>query len=362
MAATEERTEQATPKRRKDAREKGQVAKSMELNGAVSMLAGLMAWKTFGPGTAARWQELVGAHIRQASVLTHLTPDALQVVCRDSIREYLLLVTPILLVSLVAGVATNILQSGFLFSTQPLAWDFKRLDIFQGIGRMFSQRAAMELVKSTAKAAVVGYIIVQFFRQRISEVLGIIKQDPMLVGSSLGRLCLDLLVRTSLALAVIAIADYAFQRWQFEKTLRMTKEEVKEEFKRTEGDPQIKGRLRQLQRQYARKRMMADVRRATVVVTNPTHLAIALCYEPGKTPAPIVLAKGQRLVAQKIKEIARENNIPVIENKPLAQALYAQCEIGDSIPLELYRSVAEVIAFVLAQSGQLPTGVTAQPS
>ena len=357
MASNEERTEQATPRRRLDAREKGQVAKSMELNATASMLAGLLAWQAFGPRCAAQWQLLTAAHIRQAGVLTQMTPDAMQVVCRDSIREYLLLILPILLVSLVAGVATNILQSGFILSAQPLAWDFKRLDPFQGIARMFSSRAMMELVKSSAKASVVAYVIVEFFHQHIAEVIGITRQNPMLVGSMLGRLCLELLVRTSLALAVIALADYAFQRWQFEKQLRMTKQEVKEEFKRTEGDPQVKARMRQLQRQFARKRMMADVANATVIVTNPTHLAIALRYEPGVTPAPIVLAKGQRLVAERIKALARAKQIPVIENKPLAQALYAQCEIGDRIPLELYRSVAEVIAFVLSQSGRLPVPV-----
>ena len=354
-----ERTEEATPRRKKEAREKGQVAKSMELNAAAGMLAGLLACRAFGPRYAADWQETTAAHIRQASVLTHMTPDTLAVVGRQSILEFFHLVLPVLLSCMVAGVASNVLQSGFMLTGQPLTPDFKRLNPFQGLARMFSQRAAMELAKSAAKASIVGYVIYQFFQQHVAEVVGITRQDVSTIGSSLFRICIDLLLRTTMALAVIAVADYAFQYWQFQKTLRMTKQEVREEYKRTEGDPLIKSRQRRQQRQYARKRMMTDVKRATVVITNPTHLAIALRYIPGEMTAPVVLAKGQALIAEKIKEIARANRVPIMENKPIAQALFKQCEIGDMIPVELYRSVAEVIAFVLRESGQAPALPTA---
>lgn len=345
-----ERTEQATPRRRQDAREKGQVAKSIEVNAAVGLLAAVLAWKMLGGGMATTWQRLLVEHIHEAGVTDHLTTTMVQKVTATSIMEFFQLVLPILLVSMVAGVAANVLQTGFLLVPNTLAPDMQRLNPLQGLARIFSSRTAIELVKSGVKAALVGYVIYGFFRQQAPVILMITRQDPLLIAPTLGRLALELLLRTSLVLAIIAVADYAFQRWQFEKTLRMTKEEVKEEYKRTEGDPLIKSRTRQRQRQIARQRMMADVPTATVVVTNPTHLAVALRYEAGMT-APIVVAKGQRYIAEKIKAVAREHGVPVVENKPLARALFAQCDIGAMIPVEFYRTVAEVLAFVYAQSG-----------
>jgi flagellar biosynthetic protein FlhB len=351
MAGQEERTEQATPRRRQEAREKGQVAKSMEVNAAASLLAIYAGLKALGPQVVASWVNYATLQFREAGT-TVLTPEAMQVLLRAAGGTYLACTMPMLAVILAAGVGVNMVQTGVILSSQPLAFDFSRLNPIQGIGRMFSLRALMEMVKAAVKAVCLGYIIYDFFKARAGAILGLISQSPLQIGPSLVTLVMDLLLRAVVMLVVLAVADYAFQRWQFEKNLRMTKQEVKEEYKRTEGDPLIKMRLRQRARELARSRMMADVARATVVVTNPTHIAVALRYEPGVTPAPRVLAMGQRLMAERIKAMARTHHVPIVENKPLARTLFAQCDVGDYIPPALYQAVAEIIAFVYRQSGR----------
>jgi len=349
---SQERTEQATPRKRQDAREKGQVAKSMEINATLGLLAALLALKWFGASLVTRLQEFTVTHLRQLGHEPQLTGAVLQTTFLQAGGGFLRIVLPFLLFVMVAGIASNLVQTGFVFSTRTLAFDFARLNPVQGFARMFSQRSATDLAKSTAKAAVLGYIIYSFFVHRGSELTRLVCLPFNQIAPNLFNLCMDLLIKATCIMLVIAGLDYLFQRWQFEKTLRMTKQEVKEEYKRLEGDPQVKGRIRRRQREAAQRRMMTDVPKATVVITNPTHLAIALRYEPGKMAAPQVLAKGQRLIAQKIKEIAAQHRIPVIENKPLAHALFKTCDVGDIIPVEFYEAVAEIIAYVFAQSGR----------
>jgi len=266
--------------------------------------------------------------------------------------SFLGMMLPLLLVLGAASLAANMLQVGFLFSSEALAFDFSKLNPLQGLVRMFSMRSFVEMMKSLLKAGVVTWVIIDFFKTRVVQALEMLQDDFDALGPTIFRLAMALLLRAVSVLLVIAIADYAWQRWQFEKSLRMTKEQVKEEYKRTEGDPMVKGRIRGKQRMLARQRMMAAVPTATVVVTNPTHLAVALRYDPASMDAPLVVAKGQRLVAARIKEIAKEHGVPVMENKPVARALYDACEVNESIPLELYRAVAEIIAFVMKQSGR----------
>lgn len=350
--ANEERTEQATPRKRKDAREKGQVAKSMEINATLGLLATLLALKWLGPSLIAGWKELAAGNLSMIGHTSDLSIPVLQTAFIHSGGGFLRLVMPLLLVVMVTGIVSNVLQTGFIFSAKSLAFDFARLNPAQGITRMFSMRSATDLLKSTAKALVLGGVIYSFFRHHSTELTTLSTLDLQQLGPKLSSMCLDLLLKATMVLIVIAGLDYIFQRWQFEKTLRMTKQEVKEEYKRLEGDPQIKGRIRQKQREIAQRRMMSDVKKATVILTNPTHLAVALLYDPDNMAAPKVVAKGQRLIAQKIKELAKEHHIPVIENKPLARSLFAACEIGDVIPAELYEAVAEIIAFVFMQSGR----------
>jgi len=349
---SEERTEQATPRKRQDAREKGQVAKSMEVSATLGLLASLYAIKWFGPSLVTSWQAFSVAHLRNLGNEPQLTGTVLNTMFLQAGGGFLRMILPMLLFVLAAGVASNVLQTGFVFSTKTLAFDFARLNPMQGIARMFSQRSATDLLKAMAKAGVLSYMVYSFFHNRGSEVTRLITLPYQQLGPNLVDLCLDLLIKATCVMLVIAGLDYGFQRWQFEKSLRMTKQEVKEEYKRMEGDPQVKGQIRRRQREVAQRRMMSDVPKATVVITNPTHIAIALRYEPGKMAAPQVLAMGQLLIAQKIKEIAAKHRIPVVENKPLARALFAVCKVGDVIPVEFYEAVAEVIAFVFKSSGR----------
>ncbi|MHB0936627.1 MAG: flagellar biosynthesis protein FlhB [Armatimonadota bacterium] len=349
---SEERTEQATPRKRQDAREKGQVAKSMEISATLGLLASLLAFKWFGPALVTAWQSFSVAHLRHLGHEPQLTGAVVQTTFLQAGGSFLRMILPMLLFVLAAGVASNVLQTGFVFSTKTLAFDFARLNPLQGIKRMLSQRAAVDLFKAMAKAGVLGYMVYSFFRNRGDEITRLACLPYTQLGPNLVDLCLDLLIKATCVMLVIAALDYFFQRYQFEKSLRMTKQEVKEEYKRTEGDPQVKGQIRRRQREAAQRRMMADVPKATVVITNPTHIAIALRYEPGKMAAPQVLAMGQLLIAQKIKEIAAKHRIPVVENKPLARALFAACEVGDVIPVEFYEAVAEVIAFVFKSTGR----------
>ncbi len=351
MADGQEKTEQATPRRRKDARDKGQVARSFELTAMLSLLAGMLAFRAVSAPMVTAWQEFAQASIMRASV-AQLTVETLQAEMLTAGFSFLRIVLPLMLVLMVASLAANMLQVGMLFSAQALAFDFSRLNPLAGIGRMFSMRAMVEVLKSLAKAGMVAWVIVDFFRQRIFHDIGLLQVSHQELAPMIFGMVLDLVVKTTIMLLVIAIADYAYQRYQHEKSLRMSKDEVKEEYKRLEGDPLVKGRIRGKQRAMARQRMMSAVPTATAVITNPTHLAVALRYEPETMDAPLVVAKGQRLVAARIKEIARAHGVPVIENKPVARALYDACEMGSTIPMDLYRAVAEIIAFVMKPAGR----------
>jgi flagellar biosynthetic protein FlhB len=328
------------------------VVKSVEVNAAAVLLASIYFIRANGDGFVTSWSEFTTKHLMQVGSFD-LTLDTLPLILRTAGELFLRLVLPLLGAVMVAGVSTNLAQSGLVFAAQSMQFDFARLNPLQGLTRMFSQRAAVDMGKSILKAGIVGYVIYGFFRDRSGDIVQLITIDPAQIGPELFRLALDLLLKTAMMLSGIAAVDYMYQRWQFEKSLRMTKQEVKEEFKRTEGDPLVKSYIRQRQREFMRRRMMSDVAQATVVITNPTHLAVALRYDPGQMPAPRVVAKGQRLMAERIKDMARQHGVPVIENKPLARSLYAQCDIGQLIPAELYQVVAEVLAFVFRQSGRV---------
>jgi flagellar biosynthetic protein FlhB len=347
----EERTEQATPQKRKEVRERGQVAKSMEVNAAVGLLAGVMAIKFFGGDFVKVWTEMAQMYLPHAHGGNGTLPFMEQALLHG-LLGYARLIFPFVASILVLGVASNVVQTGFLFSTKTLAPDFARLSLTQGFERMFSMRALVDLGKSSVKAFIIGYITWDFIRNHGEDIVRLILSSQQSIGTIIADLCWGFSLRVAIVFVVIATLDYIYQFWQFERTIRMTKQEVKEEYKRTEGDPLVKSHIRARQRDMARRRQMADVRTATVVLTNPTHLAVALRYEIGTMAAPVVVAKGQRLVAEKIKAQAHQYNIPVIENKPLARALFAQCAIGQTIPQELYLAVAEIIAFVYRETGR----------
>jgi len=349
--AADDRTEQATPRKRQEARQKGQVARSGEVSAAVGILACLLALRVAGPYMAGGLAGVVRSGFAFAPYAT-LSQEQVASGMISSLLAMAKILAPVLGAAAVAAVAGNICQVGFNFTLQPLAPDWNRVNPVLGFARIFSVRALVELAKSLLKVAVVGWVCYGYLRGNYHLIAAMSSMSHGGIFAAVGYLAWQLFLRAAAVLMIIAGFDYAFQRFQFERSIRMTKQEVKDDWKRSEGDPLIKSRLRQRHRELARARMMQEVARATVVVTNPVHLAVALRYVPREMEAPEMVAKGQRLVAERIKEVARENSVPIVENPELARALYHQVEIGQRIPADLYQAMAEIIAFVYRLSGR----------
>jgi flagellar biosynthetic protein FlhB len=260
---------------------------------------------------------------------------------------------PILGAAVLAGIAINLMQVGFLFTTKPLGVKFSKINPINGFKRMFSTRTLVDLFKSLLKITVVGLIAYTDYRNLMDAFPTYMGRDVYITFIHIMRTAFLMALKMCIAMVFIAAADFLYQWWKYEKDLRMTKQEVKDEHKMMEGDPQIKSKIRQKQRQMSAMRMMSKVPGADVVITNPTHYAVALKYEESMGSAPIVVAKGQDYIARKIKEIALEHNIEVVENPPLAQSLFALCEVDDEIPADLYQAVADILVFVYRQKGKV---------
>ena len=338
-----EKTEEPTAKKRGDARNKGQVAKSQELNAAFVLLAGFL-------GLRVLWEYIYG---NIAGYATYVLSNLGQSTTTEAISEIFLGIMlllgktalPIMLGIMIFGLGINLYQVGFLITTEPIGFNLDKLNPINGFGRIFSKRSLIELVKSVFKIIVIGFFLYLFLKDEIPYMPYFIYYDLVHSMTEIADKIFAMAFQVIAVIFVLAVADYAYQQWQMTQDLMMTKQEVKDEYKQSEGDPQIKGKIKQKQRQMAMQRMMQEVPKADVIVTNPTHLAIAIMYQAGMV-APVVLAKGQDLVAERIKNIAREHNIMIVENKPLARALYAAVEVGGSVPQELYQAVAELLAFV----------------
>lgn len=341
----EDKTEAATPRKREEARKKGQVARSSEANSALVLLSALIVLKYTGGRITSVLQDTT------VRLFTHLPSgdiklEMVQAGAIALVLELGMALVPLLATVFVVAFCANVAQVGLLISMEPLMPKMSKLDPLGGMMRMFSSRSAVELGKAVLKVTLVAWVVYGFLRAEYPTVVQLVGADYQTMCSGIGTLAWKLLLKTTTVILIIAIFDYIYQRFQNEKNLRMTKQEVKEDMKRSEGDPQIKSRIRQRQREMSRQRMMQDVPKADVVVTNPTHFAVALKYDSEVSSAPKVLAKGQNLIALRIKEIAYENRVPVVENKPLARALYKSVDIGDEIPADLYQAVAEVLAYV----------------
>lgn len=350
----EERTEAATPRRREELRRRGQVARSPDLVSAAVLLAGLLALRFMGEELLRQTADLSQQLWRDLHQ-PDLTPATVGRLSGLLVPWLVQVLGPLMAVLAAVGLLANLVQTGLLITWSPLAPDLNRINPVQGLRRLLSWRALVDLVRATLKLAVVSLVVYQTLRGRL-EVLLLLPLQPL--GSSLAQvwgLAWNLLLAAAGALLALAVLDYGYQRWSYERSIRMTREEVREELKQTEGHPLIRQRIRQLQRAVARRRMMAAVPRAQVVITNPVHLAVALQYLLGQMRAPRVVAKGERLLAEQIKQVARAHGVPVVENPPLAQALYRTVEVGQEIPPALYQAVAEVLAFILRLRGTLPT-------
>jgi len=353
----QERTEAATQKRRDDTRREGRIPRSQELSAATLLLAGTGTLAMAGGATLAT--QAVHMLALGAGRLTAVPLGAGDAVLllREVGRGALLALLPLLIGVGGLTLLVNAVQARGVISVDPVLPKFSHIDPISGLKRLVSVEALFNVFKALLKLIVIGCVAWLVFHRAWPQILstsGI--QVPQILGVT-RVLAIRLALLVGLAFLVVAAIDYGFQVWQYERNIRMTKQEVIQEHKESEGDPAVKGRIRQLQRAMARKRMLSKVSTADVVVTNPTHIAVALKYDPLVAPAPIVVAMGERLLAQRIKDIAHKAGVPVVENKPLARALLAGAKLGSPVPPALYVAVAEVIAFVFGRKGKpLPVG------
>jgi len=341
-----DKTEKATPKRREEARKRGQVAKSIDLNGAVVMIAGLLAISLFAPHTVGVAEDALRDGLANVARPQQLMSAAgLGALFSATVKAFVLGVAPVAAVCLVAGVLANVAQSGIKPATHALVPDPKRLNPAAGFKNVFGMRIVFETAKNLAKVGVVGAIVAQTLIPRLTEVSATVGTNPAALGALLFKTVFAIAQRAALAYLLISAVDFAYQRIRHERSLRMTKDEVREEMKQHSLPAEVKSAQRRRQLQAARARMMAAVPQADVVVVNPTHFAVALKYD-GTRPAPECVAKGQDLIALQIRRLAEEHGVPVIEDRPLARSLHAAMEIGQIVPEELYQAVAQVLAYV----------------
>jgi len=354
-----DKTEAPTPKRLEEAREEGRVARSIELNSAAVLMLG--PYLLLGPGKSLfQWVKTYLVETIAALSTKELTAIA----ARELFIQLALGILPklavILVIILLTGAVITLAQTKFLWSTKRSKFDFKKVNPIQGFKRIFSGQGLVELAKALLKLGVIGWVAFSFLKGKVNELAWLGNVDLRSGIQSLTDLASALAVRVGTTYLILAIADYAYQRYQFMKSMKMSKEEIKEDFKRSEGDPFMRGRIRSQQRALARNRMMSNVPKATVVITNPTHIAIAIEYSGTNMSAPKVLAKGANIMAQRIVDIAREHNIPVVQNIPLARTIFKTVEIEQQIPPDLYIAVAEILAYIYRLKGRIPRPAKAQ--
>lgn len=347
-----EKTEKATPKKRQDARKKGQVAKSQDLSGALVLLSGFLCLTAFGGYIKERLVALF-TDVFYNRLTMNVTKENVMTMLGDYAIQILLLLAPMFLVVMVMAVIANYAQVGFMLTGEPLKMKLSKLDPIKGFKNIFSIRSLVEFAKTLIKLTIIGYLVystIWGIRGSISALGNISVEDTF---HFVAQVAMNLGLKISAALFVLAALDYIYQRYEHEKSLKMSKQDIKDEYKKMEGDPMIKGKIRERQRRMAMQRMMQEVPKADVIITNPTHFAVALKYDGSKMDAPQVVAKGQDYMALRIKEIAKEHGVITMENRPLARALFKRTEIGDIIPADLFQAVAEVLAYVYKIKGKV---------
>ena len=347
LFAADGKTEKATPKKKKDARKKGQVLQSREISTAVVLTFVLISLRIFGKNIYIENVIFMKKVLTEYPKVDNLfTINSLSTLFLEGLTVLLKTTVPILAIAAITGLIAGYAQVGFLFTLKTLGVKFSRINPISGVKRMFSMRSIVELFKSIAKILIIGYTAYSYLKGQEKEIINTINMDVINIGIYIATTSINVGIRICMVLIILSIFDYLYQWWEYEKNLRMTKQEIKEEFKQVEGNPAIKSKIKQKQRQISMRRMMQQVPKADVIITNPTHFAVAIKYDANVSDAPMVIAKGQDYIAQRIKDIARENNVQIVENKPLARNLYDNVEVGQSIPQELYQAVAEVLAFV----------------
>ncbi|WP_332648385.1 flagellar biosynthesis protein FlhB [Lysinibacillus sp. 54212] len=341
-----EKTEKATPKKRQDARKKGQVLKSQDVTAAILLLLMFMFLIFAAPMMQNGLFSFLHQAFQRYMLIETLTAETAMEIYVESLKQMAIIVLPIMVIAVVAGIGANYLQFGFLFTTETLKFDLKKIDPIKGIKKIISVRAIINLVKSLLKISFIGAVTTFVIWVNLDEVLSLSFQSPWETLTTVAYLSALMGVAASIMLLLIALLDYIYEKFEYEKQLKMSKQDIKDEHKNAEGDPLIKSKIKQRQREMAMRRMMQEVPHADVVITNPTHYAIALKYDEENMDAPRVIAKGTDFVAQKIKMIANEHNVIMVENRPLARAMYDQVEIGDPVPEEFFKAVAEILAYV----------------
>lgn len=344
----QEKTEQATPKKREEARKKGQVAKSRDVASVAVLLACLVFFWFGASGMVEKAMSLTRWLLAQSAQF-NVDCNNIQSLSIGLIYKISALLFPLFLTAFSIALLANYLQVGFVLSAESVQPKLSKIDPIKGFQKLFSIRSLVELAKNIFKISIVGFVVYMTARGEIENFIPLMEQSVWGILIYIGRVAFKIVLMVCLALIILAILDYIYQKWEFEKNLKMTKQEVKDESRQTEGDPLVKARTRRLQRDMARKRMMASVPEADVVITNPTHLAVALRYDQADMFAPKVVAKGAGFIAENIKDIARKNNVPIVNNKPLARVLYKHVDVDEMIPANLYRAVAEVLAFVYSR-------------
>ncbi len=344
-SSTDNKSEQPTRKRLEKAREKGQIARSKEVPAAAVLLGGLVVLICFGQ-TILRTLEFEMRNSFNFRLPPDFTISYLSGLLRDISARVAVVLFPVLIAIMISSVTANLLQGGLVFSSQALGFHFDKLSPKNGFKRVLSKNGIVELIKNVILLIAVAFISYQVISKYIPLYPKLVLMDVRKLFHWTALISYEVFIRVAVLLVVVALADFCFQKYRFIDQLKMTKQEVKDEYKEMEGDPVTKSRIRRIQREMSRKRMMSDVPKADVVITNPTHYAIALSYKMESMEAPKIIAKGVGFLALKIRELAQEHGIPLVENKPLAQTLYKSVEIGEYIPAGLYRAVAEILAYV----------------
>lgn len=353
-----EKTEPATSKKLDDARKEGQVAKSREIANGLGLLALFLILKLW---VGHIGEQLLGVFQIVYNRIPDLTiypngfmPEAsVMSLFGLMLKQVLLILAPILIIGFLVAFLSDLVQVKWKPTTKPLKPKFSKLNPISGFKKIFSVNSLVELVKSVLKIGLIVYVCFSYLKERWLLLFNLYDMSLMQAIGLAAETMTDLGIRISALYMVIALGDYIYQRVKFSNDMKMTKQEIKEEFKQMEGDPQIKGQIRAKMREASRRRMMQDLPKADVVITNPTHYAVAIQYDPEIADAPVVIAKGEDYMAARIKEVARENQIEIVENKPLARMLYANVDIGQAVPPELYQAVAEVLAFVYHLQGKI---------
>ncbi|MGO4184006.1 flagellar biosynthesis protein FlhB [Paenibacillus sp. TAF43_2] len=349
---SQEKTEEATPKKKDEARKKGQIARSADLPGSLILIFVFMSFIMMGNYFKTHIMMLFG-NLFEDWLLMDVTTGNIMSLFNDVAIEMLLILLPIFAVTVLVGVLGNVVQYGFLLTGDPLKMKLSKLNPINGFKQIFSAKTVVEFLKSVLKLLIVAVLVYMTISKEWNRILVLASLPIQQIFSFTAGLTIKLGIEIGVVLAVLALADFFYQRYEHNKSLRMSKQDIKDEYKKSEGDPIIKSRIRERQRKMAMQRMMQEVPKADVIITNPTHFAIALKYDATKMEAPRIIAKGMDHVALRIREIAKENGVVTMENKPLARALYERAEIGDVIPPDLFQAVAEVLAYVYKMKGRL---------